>query len=270
MGYDHFIIVGAMKSGTTSLHRWLQYSSDIYLPRGESHYFDQVDQPDMSDYITNLGCSSVAKTKKIGDDTPTYSYLSAVPIRIKKILPDVKLIWMLRDPLERAVSNYWHAVCSGIELRDINTAMLAGLGDLSQESFTNYIKRSNYVEQITRYLSLFDREQMLFVDFKRFTNNDPRELSKICQFLEITPIKFAVPRENVRRVYPRPYLNKLLTLPIIAHLPQRVKTFVQSVGSYNHGEKPTLTTKNREELTRHLIKVNSPLDEIVGGRFDWQ
>ena len=62
----------------------------------------------------------------IGDDTPTYSYLKDVPARIHSMLSEVKLLWILREPLARSISNYWHAVAVGKEGRSIENACRIG------------------------------------------------------------------------------------------------------------------------------------------------
>ncbi|MDZ7692679.1 MAG: sulfotransferase [Balneolaceae bacterium] len=107
--YPGFLIVGAMKAGTTTLMRYLVRNPYIAIPNNEIHYFDKE-----SNYRKGLDWykkkfSASESTQIIGEKTPTYSYDPKVPARIYKDFPDCKIVWLFRNPVDRTYSNYIHA-----------------------------------------------------------------------------------------------------------------------------------------------------------------
>lgn len=111
-GQVDFIIVGAMKSGTSSLAFHLSNHPDIYMPESEVHFFND-DEAYEKGYQHYLNQFEYLQNKIVGEKTPTYSYLKKCPERIYDFNANVKLIWIFRNPVDRAYSNYWHAVKRG-------------------------------------------------------------------------------------------------------------------------------------------------------------
>ena len=111
-----FIVGGVPKSGTTSLGIYLSRHPDIQIKKEECHFFDEhdVDDIDRYHYFFDDYENSV---KIIGERTPSYFYDYEVPNRVKKIVPKVKLIFLFRNPVDRAYSDYWHHVRWGAETR---------------------------------------------------------------------------------------------------------------------------------------------------------
>lgn len=109
-----FLIVGSMKAGSTSLHHWLMQSESIAMTDSETHFFDRDNRfgEGLVGYQKRL--PKVSSSILVGDDTPTYSYLPEVPGRIRSLVPRVKILWVLRDPIQRAISKYWYAALSGM------------------------------------------------------------------------------------------------------------------------------------------------------------
>ena len=125
-----FIIGGAMKSGTTTLHHLLATNKKIFIPDPEIHYFSMDDlmlhQPLLSrhskKWIWNQYSASSKELDRwyesffkdanenqvIGEDSTNYLFSSLAPIRIKESLPNVKIIFVLRNPVDRAWSQYLH------------------------------------------------------------------------------------------------------------------------------------------------------------------
>jgi hypothetical protein len=109
-----FIIVGAMKAGTTTVKDYLRKHSNVFIPHDELFFFSS------SDYNKGLTFYSkyfedYSNEKIIGEKTTTYSYDLNTPGRIFEFNPEVKLIWVLRNPVSRSYSNYWHVVKQGKE-----------------------------------------------------------------------------------------------------------------------------------------------------------
>jgi hypothetical protein len=193
----NFIIVGAMKAGTTSMHHILNHHDNVFIPRREIHFFDidNVQQhPDFSmagkgkwifhdydhywnDYLDwySRFFQNVAEGQVIGEDSTTYMASSKAPGRISRLLPDVKLIIMLRDPVTRAYSHYWHLVKSGRAIYDFEGTLLHTPGTVLQRGF--------YKEQIERFMRTFPRDQLKIVIFEEFIKNLQAIVDDVCRFL---------------------------------------------------------------------------------------
>ena len=154
MRLPDFLGIGTQKGGTTSLHFLLGEDERIGLPqRKELHYFDQA-QLRSKDYYASL-FADLEEKEIIGEITPYYIFHPDAPRRIKEMIPDVKLIALLRDPVERTISQYFHAVRNGYEVFNLADAIMAEeqrLKEGSQYSHQkhSYIARSRH-EQLDRY-----------------------------------------------------------------------------------------------------------------------
>jgi len=188
MVFPNFIIVGTAKGGTKSLLNYLSQHPDIFTAGIETHFFDR-------DY--NKGLDYYSKffdgwngEKAIGEKTPKYMYSSEAPKRIYELNPDMKLIFLLRDPVSRAYSNYIHSYRAGIELYSFETRIKNELKPSENKICFNlndvdYIERGIYSEQIRRYMRYFDKKNMLFLISEEFWKNEMKTVRKVCDFLEV-------------------------------------------------------------------------------------
>lgn len=204
----HFIIGGAMKCATTSLHHLLNRHPSIFIPAPELKLFavdDFVEQPaffwdgrNWTDRNVDLEWQTYqewylsffkgAHDKITGDDSPAYLASSLAPKRIASCRPDAKLIFLIRHPVERAYSHYWHWVKNGMAhgsfedtLRFQNSAILT---------------RGFYKEQLTRYFHLFPREQILILFFEDFIKNTEACVRRAIEFLGQNQAEFRMPDDR--------------------------------------------------------------------------
>lgn len=186
----NFLIIGAAKSGTTSLYHYLRQHPNVFMPTvKEPRFFAYADDPPAmngpGDKRTNEAAGAVytldayrqlfadATTEAaVGEASPNYLYSPTAPERIREHLPDARLIAILRNPVDRAYSHFLHLVRSGREpLRDFGAALDAEPERIAAgwEWSWHYQRMGFYGKQIARYLDHFDREQLtvyLFEDFK--------------------------------------------------------------------------------------------------------
>ncbi len=256
-----FIIVGSMKAGTTSLHHWLMLSEQISMLRGESHFFNRSDRFEKGEKEYKKFLPPESGNRLVGDDTPTYSFLSEVPERIHSMAPNVKILWILRDPLKRAISQYWHAARKGFETRPINQAFTDELNGKTDNIWKLYLHRSCYKDQIERYLKYFSDKKIHFVNFKDFAANDLEEKRRITDFLKIDYIQSAVPHSNETSSFPKENVNKLLTY---TPLHPRLERYIRRVLGYKKGFQPTLTDAIKNEAEAFLAERNDQLRELTG------
>ena len=185
----NFIGLGTQKGGTTTLHRILEMHPNIYLPKfKEVHYFDNHYSKGIKWYKKNF---SEAQNKQLcGEITPHYLYHPKVAIRIKNTIPCAKFIILLRDPIERTLSHFFHAQKRGFESLDIEEALNAEErriefgGSLSRQRYS-YVGRSKYVEQINRYREAFREDQFLILKSETFFEEVNRSIDTIQDFLGI-------------------------------------------------------------------------------------
>lgn len=209
-----FLIVGAQKSGTTTLFNVLARDSAVSEPfRKEIGYFDRkFNRFSLRWYFANFNAVEEIMT---GEATPDYLFSIEAPQRVKNALPSVRLIVILRDPVSRALSHYYHEVRLGREKLDLVTAMereelrlLPGYSasddpaskmTLAQRRHHfSYCSRGMYGEQLSRWLAVFPVKQFCFLRFDDLRTNPGTLIRKVTDFLDldIDPGLGIGPKEN--------------------------------------------------------------------------
>lgn len=207
--FPDFIIVGAMKCATTSLHRLLKTHPEIYIKRNEIRFFNRDHEyAQGAERYWRLLRGDRAEGRKLGEDSPTYHHVESVPARIAAHHPGVKLIWILRDPIARAQSQYWHAVRNGTEWRGFGAAARAELAGRPGDPRFPFLEMSRYPRQIRRYLDHFPPEAMLFLPFDAVAKGERAAIDRVTSFLDVSRFDaIEMPHAN-RSAYARfPVLN---------------------------------------------------------------
>ncbi len=259
-----FLIVGTMKSGTTTLVHYLRLHPDVFMPEDEVHFFNN-----RKNFNRGIGWyekffEDAGDVKAVGEKTPTYSYAPGVPGRIREVLPEAKLIWVFRDPVKRAYSNYWHAVKRGAERLEFSAAIKREDERIKKSMWLGYRKRSIYSEQVKRFLEYFDKSQMMFVLFEKLVSDPEETVSRTFDFLGVrNPVDLppAGIRKNVtnlpgsvtlqwlaRRVFGNSFLYKLVE-----------KANIKKVPGY-----PEMDEDLKSSLSRYFQPYNEELAEITG------
>lgn len=200
----NFLIIGAARTGTTSLYQNLQSHSEIYLPkskRPEPHFFfREASFAKGLDWYERTYFDAWAGEKAVGEASTSYFFGEETPTRIAESLPGCRFILMLRDPVQRAFSNYWHSVKAGletlsfaeaIEAEDERTAALKGT-DMGETRPFSYLARSRYGEQMARWLSVFGPEHFCVLLFDDYVRDTASCLRQIAHFLGVAEDGFAV------------------------------------------------------------------------------
>jgi Sulfotransferase domain len=186
-----FLIIGAMKCGTTSLHHYLRLHPEIQIPLvKEPNYFSgppgRFPYPLGSKRIEtlvqyeDLFDSGVDVRGEASPNYALYPQRTGVPERIKETVPDAKLIYLVRDPVERAVSQYHLHVSTVGEQRPLREA----LGDLSDQ-YSPYTCPGFYAKQLDRYLEHFSQGKILIIDQADLLKERGGTLRRIFSFLEV-------------------------------------------------------------------------------------
>jgi len=189
----NFLCVGAQKVGTTTLHEILVQHPDIYFPEiKETHFFDIEERYKKGvEWWIKEYFYEYKGEKIVREVTPMYMYHEKAPKRIFRTLgKNVKLVFILRNPVDRAYSHYLMSYGRGYETESFEKAIkLEGERlkiDEFHRSHFSYIDRGYYAKQIKRYLNFFPRKNMFFIVFETdFKKNRERTIKSLLEFLEI-------------------------------------------------------------------------------------
>ena len=204
-----FIIIGTQRSGTTSLYNYLTNHPRI-LPAlmKEVHFFDLAFSKGLNWYRANFPMVSTKEGEQkmfTGEASPYYIIHPHAPTRIASLFPSIKLIVLLRNPVDRAYSHYQHEVKLGFERLSFEDAIkqepsrLQGemekmVGDENYMSFNHrhfsYLARGIYVDQLKNWTKLFPQEQMLIIKSEDFFEWPQKVLSQVFGFLNLPDWSF--------------------------------------------------------------------------------
>ena len=251
-GLPSALIIGAQKSGTTSLYQYLVAHPDVVPPlTKEVHFFDLHHARGAGWY---RGCFPYSHLLRDGSLTleasPYYLVHPLAPLRAAQLLPQVKLIAILRNPVDRALSHYQHEVQKGREPLSVADAIeqesvrLAGEEKRLTEDPTyysynhhrySYIRRGLYLEQLRRWAQHFRRDQLLVLQSERLFRDPRKVMANVHGFLELQP-----------------------------HHLKHYKPFL--AGTYAS----TMPDALRKRLSQYFEPHNQGLYRWLGESFDWQ
>jgi hypothetical protein len=181
MGAGHlptFILVGAMKCGTTSLHNYLDEHPQICMSTPKEPNFFTADSEKNLDWYQQRFHDEAQEFGESSTNYTKYPEFPGVPERMYRLLPDVKLLYLVRDPIQRAISHYVHNRIHKREDRPIEEAFLP-----AEES--HYLQTSRYYMQISRYLEYYSRERVLILESEDLRARRTRVMKTIFDFLEV-------------------------------------------------------------------------------------
>ena len=185
----NFIIVGAQKSGSTFLHHCIASNDSIYMPDGETPIFESPDWENggFEKFIRNIKKLNIDKLT--GIKRPKYLYMNDVPSRIKHKYSSAKIIAVLRNPLDRFKSAYFHYMRSGflppLPLNIGTNMLLDGKLNTKWKRSNEILEFSIYAPGIRQYLKYFDRQQCCFITYDDLVRDPALQMEKIFTFLGV-------------------------------------------------------------------------------------
>jgi Sulfotransferase family len=217
MALPDFFVAGAPKAGTTALHAALSRHPDLYMSPVKEPKFFLTDGPPPAqggpgdaktyrehvwrrpDYEALFDAAPAGALR--GESTPFYLYRTAAQRRIRGLIPPARLIVVLRDPVERAHSNWTHLWSAGLDpVADFVAACAAedGRARAGWADFWHYTRLGMYGRQLEHLYSVFPREQVLVFRYRALVTEPARTLDEVCAFLGVRQgLLTDVPRENV-------------------------------------------------------------------------
>ncbi len=300
MALPDFFIAGAPKAGTTALHAALARHPALYMSSVKEPKFFLTDGPPPArggpgdvqtyrehvwrreDYEALFDPAPAGVLR--GESTPFYLYDRAAQQRIRALIPDAKLIVILRDPVERAHSNWTHLWSAGLDpIGDVVRACAeedrraaAGWAD-----FWRYTALGRYGEQLEYLYTVFPSDQVMVFRYRTLIEDPAGVLDRICAFLRVpTGVLDEVPRENVTAHPPltrrHRALSQVLRIAATASavLPARTEAAVTSVleGRLQQDAPPRrpLTWAERQALIPRFEADIRLLEDVTGESFgDW-
>jgi hypothetical protein len=210
------VIIGAQKCGTSSLHNYLTQHPGVIPPlRKEVHYFDVNFKQGDAWYRAHFGRQGEPGLNF--DASPYYLFHPLAPERMHALLPRAKLIVLLRDPVRRAYSQYWHEREKGREPLGFEDALKAepervveahrrlanGEIEASREhQFHSYVARGRYAEQLERWLALYPRDQLLVLRFEDLVKDPLAVLNRTLAYVGLPAMDKARLEPRNTRNYP--------------------------------------------------------------------
>jgi hypothetical protein len=178
----NFVVIGAMKAGTTSVHEILSRHPEIIMTRTkEPNFFSENYHRGQQWYESLFDSKSLER----GDASPNYSRSHQWPhtaCNMKEFAADAKLIYILRDPIDRLVSHLHHDIHRDrLKPADIHTALVKENND--------YLLTSSYHYQLGFYLKYFGKENILLLSFEELRDQPQAFFDRITAFLAVAPIK---------------------------------------------------------------------------------
>lgn len=260
-----FVIIGAQKSASTFIQACLAEHPDIYLPPEETPFFESPDYENSE--MRELESIFEERTEKcLGIKRPNYIGKMEVPARIQKHLPDAKLIAVLRNPIDRAISAYFHNINNGfVPPLDVEIGMRKLI---LEPSFSSENKRSSeiiefgyYHKYLTKYGQYINNNQLLIFLYEDIVSNPLESIRRSYEFLGLS--QDFTPKSLRSR--PQKVLYNLTRLKLIRHRNRfmydynedRTRLFTKKMTLIEKIFAKSLTLLDRKILSR-LIPNNKP------------
>ncbi|GGZ99789.1 hypothetical protein GCM10008090_05550 [Arenicella chitinivorans] len=192
----NFIIAGAAKSGTTTLHGLLNSNPEVFLPElKEPHYFcreQKFNFPVITDHDDYVALFDQHHEKALGEASTAYLYYPESAERIHAEIPDCKIICLIRNPVERALSMWGHQVREGLEIESLDQAIEDEINGKQRtlngvDYGFNYCRLGLIADHIEQYQSLFGHDNVLLLDYRQLHSNPQQLVNRVCDFLGVEP-----------------------------------------------------------------------------------
>lgn len=238
MSLPGFLIIGAMKAGTTSLYLDLGDNPEVFLPADK-----EPENLCRDEVLTQSGkCAyeklfAKAKPNQLcGEASTAYSKLpdfSGVPQRAKQLLGEnLKVIYLVRDPLARIISQHHHEISSGNITCNIDEAV---------EKYARFVNFSRYAMQIQPWIDALGRDNVLIIHFETYIKNRKETVESTCKFLDIEPYTLGIDQEEV--------FNKTHGKPLSKGLIEKFRL----TSLYRNVFKPRLSSTTRSRIRKAIL-----------------
>lgn len=274
-----FIVAGASRSGTTTLYSYLSQQEDIFMsPVKEVRFFDKDENYKKGESWYRKHFAGWDDEEAVGEASPPYfyhnAYSSELPARrIYEYDPQMKLIFTLRNPVERAYSQYCKNVSQGRETKKFSEAINLELQGRRNPNNTNlcWLEWNKYVKHLDKFADLFGRDNMNILIFENWVNEPMSAIKEIFDFLSIERGPNEVERKMHKNKgsFPRSVvINRIVNFFTRGKMPYRkvydnvfAKALYALEKKLNRRPKPSISAKAKELLRENLADYNQALEK---------
>lgn len=275
----NLVVIGGLKCGTTSLHHYLGLHPRVGMsrPKELNFFVEELSWPLGGDWYA----SHFRERDPVrGESSPHYTNeprFTGVAERMAELLPEARLVYMVRDPVDRALSHYLHNVAGGYEHRPL----AAALGEREGA----YVQRGLYATQLRPFLERFPRERIAIVSREELRDERERTMRRLFGFLDVdegfTSPRFSRQWETGAGKGSGRFraMDRAVRLPGLRaldrgfdRLPESLRWIVERVVHDPAGgaaPKPELPPELRERLAERFRPDVEELERIAGRRFGW-
>lgn len=285
----NLFVVGAAKSGTTSLHYYLGQHPSIFMamPK-EPHFFSQIEpSPELapmfphiaseSDYLALFKHAEGAQWR--GEASTSYLWSESVPERISKLRTNPRFLAILRDPVERAYSHYLNDVREGFQRKSFEESIDEEIERSEPPRWGAdplYLQIGYYGHQIERYFDAFGRERVLVLVFEEFFQDPNKAMASVFEFLGVDSLFASTLSLEAKNRYRRPR-NRLASTVMGSALTRRIahRAFPRVVRRAGRAmllkasSKPPLDASLRHRLRLHFAPEIRVLAALTRRDYPW-
>jgi tetratricopeptide (TPR) repeat protein len=237
----NFIIIGSQRCGTTSLYTYLAQHPQILTPiKKEMDFFSWHFDRGIDWYLAHFPPMPVGEQFLTGEASPSYFDSLEAPERLYRAFPEVKLVVLLRNPVDRAISQFYRLTDLNWEVRSFDRAISDEIARLAQnpayiigEEPGNYLARGRYIEFIKNWLDFFPKEQLLILRSEDFYAGTATTVKQVLEFLDLP--EYQLPE----------YQNA------------------------NPGSYQPISDSVRDRLSDYFRPYNQELEDYLGRKFNW-
>ncbi len=292
MNKPSFFLIGAGKSGTTSLVYYLAQHPNLMVSDPKEPVFFQTEYQQGLAYYWDKYFRGYSGEKHAGEAAHQNSRLPYVAKRIHESCPNAKILMICRQPVDRAFSAYWHNAVRKIERRSFEDAIQENLDRLQrgptfetedeaefyaqgveqqrkdgQVRHASYVDSGYYARHLERYAALFGKDNIKVVFFEDLAQSPQATADRIWQFLGLNSVP--VVDEAAQNTTASPALATLTNLafkiPGVQNISPAFRAKVrQRLAALMPGKKPKMSPQTRQDLIAHFAPENAHLEQFTG------
>lgn len=291
-----FMVLGAAKAGTTSLHYYLSQHPEVFVSDPKEPPFFQVEYEKGIGYYWKTYYRAYSGQRHAGEAGHQNLRLPYVTRRIAESVPDARFYVICRNPVERALSAYWYTFTRGWEHRTFEEALeenlqrmergplfedeseaqlyadgLVAAGSAGQIQHAGYVDSGYYARHIERFASVFGLERIKVLFFEDLVRDPVSTMHEVFAFLDLAPISIPDPSAQNRPVSPllQRFFRRVAATPVTRRFPQSWRARAKrSLGVLFPSSKPQMTPETRRMLIEHFRPHNVHLSHLTGRNLD--
>jgi len=278
----NFIIVGAPKAGTTSLYHYLSEHPDVFMSEPkEVNFFSKEEIESQGLYYADFKAKSmveyeglfngVTTQKAIGEGSVSYLFYPKTPQKIKEALPEVKVIMLLRDPIERAFSHYLMDLRLGL----VNVPFEDIVSRVSEHKslplfYQQYVELGLYYSQVKRYLDTFGKDKVKIYFQEDLRHKSDEVIMDLYTFLGVDTSYspdinrehnvFSMPKNRLMRIL---YASNFMRSLIGRAFPDKLKEAFKGI-VFEQKKKPEMLQQTRKTLRKLYLQDIEQLEQLLG------